>query len=139
MKQIILPFVIGSLFLFSGCETVDSFLQMKDDAIAQVEEIKNNIEEIQTNIEEKKRQLDEKLAQIDAAQKALSDVFGTNEENNVKTTDDIVKNEEIEISEKKIEQLKKEALFLRQKMQELEYEKNAEKIELQDLEEFSVE
>lgn len=124
MKKIISSFVCLSVFFFSGCEAIDSVLQVKEDAMAQVQDIQNNIEEIQKNIEEKKQQLDEKLAQIDAAQKAISDVFETVQGND---------------QQEEINRLKSQALELQQKMQELQFEESAEKIELHDLGEFSIE
>lgn len=106
---------------FSGCEIVDSALQLKQDAETQIAELQQSIEDIQNNIEEKKILLDEKLAQIEAAQKAISDLLGSSEE---------------EDKEQEIQQLKSEALLLQKEVQTL---RSAEQERLEDMSEFSIE
>lgn len=109
-------FSLGLLLMLSlsGCELMDSITQKFDE----VKKVQQTVQELQENIEKTKNELDTKLQQITEAQEAISKVFGASAE------------------QKEIENLRKQALELQEKLELLEY-KNSNHLE--DTSEFSIE
>jgi len=70
--------LISTVFVFTGCEAIDSALEIKTNVENQVAEITKNINQIQANLEQKKNELDQKLQELEDAQNALSQLFGNN-------------------------------------------------------------
>ncbi len=70
-----LSLLIIATFL-SGCEAIDSAIEIKQNVENQVAEITENINQIQANLEKKKAELDKKLQELEDAQNSLSLLFG---------------------------------------------------------------
>jgi len=119
---------IASLFfiipLLSGCEAIDSALEIKQNVENQVTEITENINQIQTNIEQKKAELDKKLQELEEAQKALSQLFG-NDSPKAKEKEEAIQKEIKSLKEETTE-IQQEVLNDKQTIEILEDSKKAE-------------
>ncbi|HID92136.1 TPA: hypothetical protein EYG96_00490 [Candidatus Gracilibacteria bacterium] len=108
----------------SGCEAVDSALEIKQNVENQVTDITNNINKIQANLEQKKAELDKKLQELEDAQNALSQLFG-NDSLEAKEKEISIK-KEIQTLEKKTIQIKNDVLEDTQNIEILEDSKKTE-------------
>ncbi len=119
-----LSFLITTTFL-SGCEAIDSALEIKQNVENQVTEITNNINKIQANLEQKKTELDKKLKELEEAQNALSQLFG-NDSPEAKAQEVVIK-KEIQTLEKETIKIKNDVIKDTQNIEILQDSKKAEK------------
>lgn len=94
--------------IFSGCEAVDSALEIKANMESQVTEITNNINQIQKNIEQKKAELDKTLQELEDARNSLSQLF--NSDSPEAQAQEAVIQKEIKTLEQKTKEIKNDVL-----------------------------
>ena len=124
-KNILLSIcLITTTFAFTGCEAIDSALEIKTNVENQVAEITKNINQIQANLEQKKAELDQKLQELEDAQNALAQLFGNNSPE-AKEKEASIKKEIQELTLETTE-IKKEVLNDSQNIEILEDSKKAE-------------
>ncbi len=122
-KSLSLP-LISILLILSGCEAIDSAIEIKTNVENQVTEITNNINQIQANLNNKKEELDKKLQELEDAKKALSQLFGSDSPES--NTEKAIIQQEIQALTKETEEIKNTVLEDSQNIEILQKTKQEE-------------